>query len=75
MESFTLGPTLKIDFARTVEHTLATARELGDLQIVSSERLTEPSQIVSILPDVRTVNAVTHWKVVPYFEQQIVRQL
>jgi hypothetical protein len=31
-ESFTLGPTIKIDFTRTVEHTLATARELADLQ-------------------------------------------
>jgi DNA-binding transcriptional regulator YhcF (GntR family) len=33
MESFTLGPTPKIDFTRTVDHTLATARELADLQI------------------------------------------
>jgi hypothetical protein len=32
MESFTLGPIPKIDFARTVEHTLATAKELADLQ-------------------------------------------
>jgi hypothetical protein len=34
MESFTLGPTPKIDFTRTVEHTPATVRELlVDLQI------------------------------------------
>jgi len=33
MESFTLGPTPKIDFTRTVEHTPATTRELTDLQI------------------------------------------
>jgi hypothetical protein len=33
MESFTLGILLKIDFTRTVEHTLATASELADLQI------------------------------------------
>jgi len=33
MESFTLEPTPKIDFTRTVEHTPATARELADLQI------------------------------------------
>jgi hypothetical protein len=32
MKSFTLGPTPKIDFTRTIEHTLATARELADLQ-------------------------------------------
>jgi hypothetical protein len=32
MESFTLGPTPKIDFTRTVDHTLAMARELADLQ-------------------------------------------
>jgi hypothetical protein len=32
MESFTLGLTHKIDFTRTVEHTLATARELADIQ-------------------------------------------
>jgi len=32
MDSFTLGPTPKINFTRTVEHTLATARELADLQ-------------------------------------------
>jgi hypothetical protein len=32
MDSFTLGPTPKIDFTRTIEHTLATARELADLQ-------------------------------------------
>jgi hypothetical protein len=32
MKSFTLGPTPKIDFTRTVEHTPATARELADLQ-------------------------------------------
>jgi hypothetical protein len=32
MDSFTLGPTPKIDFTRTVEHTLATARELADLR-------------------------------------------
>jgi len=31
MDSFTLGPTPKIDFTRTVEHTSATARELTDL--------------------------------------------
>jgi len=33
MESFTLGFLPKIDFTRTVEHTLATARELVDLKI------------------------------------------
>jgi hypothetical protein len=33
MESFTLGLLPKIDFTRTVEHTLAMARELADLQI------------------------------------------
>jgi hypothetical protein len=32
MDSFTLGPTPKIDFTRTVEHTLATVRELADLR-------------------------------------------
>jgi len=32
MDSFTLGPTPKIDFTRTVEHTPAAARELVDLQ-------------------------------------------
>jgi hypothetical protein len=32
MESFTLGLTPKIDFTRTIEHTLATARELVDIQ-------------------------------------------
>jgi hypothetical protein len=32
MESFTLGPTPEIDLTRTVEHTLAKARELADLQ-------------------------------------------
>jgi hypothetical protein len=32
MESFTLGPTPKIDFKRTIEHILAMARELADLQ-------------------------------------------
>jgi hypothetical protein len=32
MDSFTLGPTPKIDFTRIVEHTLATARELADLR-------------------------------------------
>jgi len=31
-ESFTLGPTPKIDFTQTVEHTPTTARELADLQ-------------------------------------------
>jgi len=33
MESFTLGPTPKIDLQRTVERTLTTARELANLQI------------------------------------------
>jgi hypothetical protein len=33
MESSTLGLLPKIDFTRTVEHTLATAREVADLQI------------------------------------------
>jgi hypothetical protein len=33
MESFTLGLLCKIDFTQTIEHTLATARELADLQI------------------------------------------
>jgi hypothetical protein len=33
IKSFTLGLLLKIDFTRTVEHTLTTARELADLQI------------------------------------------
>jgi hypothetical protein len=33
MESFTLGPTPKIDFTRTIEHTPTTARELADFQI------------------------------------------
>jgi hypothetical protein len=32
MESFTLGPTPKIDFTRTIEHTPVTARDLADLQ-------------------------------------------
>jgi hypothetical protein len=32
MESFTLGPTPKIDYTQTIEHTLATVRELADLQ-------------------------------------------
>jgi hypothetical protein len=32
MDSFTLGPTPKIDFTRTIEHTPATARELADLR-------------------------------------------
>jgi hypothetical protein len=32
MESFTLGPTPKIDFTRNKEHTPALARELADLQ-------------------------------------------
>jgi len=32
MESFTLGPTPKIDFTRNKEHTLTTARELANLQ-------------------------------------------
>jgi hypothetical protein len=31
MDSFTLGSTSKIDFTRTVEHTLATAWKLADL--------------------------------------------
>jgi hypothetical protein len=30
--SFTLGPAPKIDFTLTIEHTLATAWELADLQ-------------------------------------------
>jgi hypothetical protein len=32
MDSFTLGPTPKMDFTQTVEHTPAMARELADLQ-------------------------------------------
>jgi hypothetical protein len=32
MDSFTLGPTPKIDFTQTLEHTLAMAWELADLQ-------------------------------------------
>jgi hypothetical protein len=32
MDSLTLGPTPKIGFTRTVEHTPATARELADLR-------------------------------------------
>jgi hypothetical protein len=32
MDSFTLGLTPKIDFTRTVEHTLETASELADLR-------------------------------------------
>jgi len=32
MDSFTLRPTPKIDFTRTVEHTPATAWELADLR-------------------------------------------
>jgi hypothetical protein len=32
MDSFTLGPTPKIDFTRTVEHTPVTARELADIR-------------------------------------------
>jgi hypothetical protein len=32
MDSFTLGPTPKIDFTRTVEHTPAMAGELADLR-------------------------------------------
>jgi hypothetical protein len=32
MESFTLGPTPKIDFTQIVENTPVTARELADLQ-------------------------------------------
>jgi hypothetical protein len=32
MDSFTLGPTPKIDFTWTLKHTLATALELADLQ-------------------------------------------
>jgi hypothetical protein len=32
MESFTLGPTNKIDFTRIIEHILTTAIELADLQ-------------------------------------------
>jgi hypothetical protein len=32
MDSFTLGRTPKIDFTRTVEHTLAMTWELADLQ-------------------------------------------
>jgi hypothetical protein len=31
MDSFTFGPTPKIDLTRTVEHTPTTARELEDL--------------------------------------------
>jgi hypothetical protein len=31
MDSLPLGPTPKIDFTRTVKHTLATVRELADL--------------------------------------------
>jgi len=31
MDSFTLGPTPKIDFTETVKHTPATAWELEDL--------------------------------------------
>jgi hypothetical protein len=33
MDSFTLGPTPKIDFTRTVEHTSAKAWELSDLRL------------------------------------------
>jgi hypothetical protein len=33
MESFTLGLLSKIDFTQIVEHTLAMARELANLQI------------------------------------------
>jgi hypothetical protein len=32
MDSFTLGPTPKIDFTRTLEHTLAKTWELADLR-------------------------------------------
>jgi hypothetical protein len=32
MDSFTLGPTPKIDFTRTLEHILAPALELADLR-------------------------------------------
>jgi hypothetical protein len=32
MDSFTLGPTPKIDFTRTVEHTPAMAWELANLR-------------------------------------------
>jgi hypothetical protein len=32
MNFFTLGPTPKIDFTLTVEHTPTTAREVVDLQ-------------------------------------------
>jgi hypothetical protein len=32
MESFTSELTPKIDFTQTIEHTLATTRELADLQ-------------------------------------------
>jgi len=32
MDSFTLGPTPKIDFARTLEHRMEPAWELVDLQ-------------------------------------------
>jgi hypothetical protein len=41
MDSFTLGPTLKIDFTRTVEHTPATAWELADLRF-SLNTLSKP---------------------------------
>jgi hypothetical protein len=32
IDSFTLGPTPKIDFTQIIEHTPATARELADLR-------------------------------------------
>jgi hypothetical protein len=32
MDYFTLGPTPKIDFTRTLEHTPVTALELADLR-------------------------------------------
>jgi lipoprotein NlpI len=32
MDSFTLGPTPKIDFTQAVEYTPAMAKELADLQ-------------------------------------------
>jgi hypothetical protein len=43
MDPFTLGPTLEIDFTRTVEHTPATAWELADLQF-SLNTLSKPRE-------------------------------
>jgi len=44
MDSFTLEPTPKIEFTRTIEHTLATVLELANLRF-SLNTLSKPREL------------------------------